>query len=632
MLDDCSGERLEEVLAVLSSAVLKKLVAEQRLNTPLHPAVAQVLALENRGYSGERTQLNTLILSHRVSLSRMLREKNAARARFSDLSELLALKERSVARRHEQVKALDEQTAQDGAELSDDAKLDVWRTVRNNWSGNERWMEALLFGDANSQRDGLLTAPFDKVWRRLHTGRLTELEDHNRGLLEQLDGRVRLQRERLEQWQSFRKQMFGSGGREASGKVEKTERGPKGVDLGFGAHESLHIGRLSPRKLPSAEPSRRRLIPEYAELVEGLQRALGDIDRGAGRPSIALPQKSPVTSKDTSRDQLRPESLEEEVISELSDLDDEPAPAPALSTSNLGAAKQTLPEKQVAPPVPGSNKSELGTSQLPPSHLTSERSLRSMMTPTTTARPTAFPIRHGHRSPSLSPVRSPERIPSPTRSPARRPSPPKPTARSPERPVSPTQLMADQILARMGAASPSPVKKPRHTLSLAERTRLSMARRNSQAVDLDSDGESEPDALPIQRANDTKTRIHVTAPNGADEEPHDHQDGQHEDLVARTRKSMAGFEAARQKAQLERRRSQRKSRHGASATIRRDGSSYFPRVAEEGEGEGVGEGDSTLLLAESLMAGGEDDYEAVFKSRPKIKMSPVGTPRKRPEE
>jgi hypothetical protein len=37
-------------------------------------------------------------------------------------------------------------------------------------------------------------------------------------------------------------------------------------------------------------------------------------------------------------------------------------------------------------------------------------------------------------------------------------------------------------------------------------------------------------------------------------------------------------------------------------------------------------GDTTLLLAEELMNNETDDYEAIFKSRPKIKTSPVGTP------
>jgi hypothetical protein len=90
---------------------------------------------------------------------------------------------------------------------------------------------------------------------------------------------------------------------------------------------------------------------------------------------------------------------------------------------------------------------------------------------------------------------------------------------------------------------------------------------------------------------------------------------------------MVGFEAAKKKAQLERRRSQRQSSRPtpAQAGHRRDGSSYFPAVDEEA-------GDTTILLAEELMANEQDDYEAIFKSRPKIKTSPVGSPVKEWED
>ena len=81
---------------------------------------------------------------------------------------------------------------------------------------------------------------------------------------------------------------------------------------------------------------------------------------------------------------------------------------------------------------------------------------------------------------------------------------------------------------------------------------------------------------------------------------------------------MIGFEKAVQKAHLERRRSQRRSK----VPPRREGS-YFPKVEEESIQE-------RTMLAEELMA--EEDMEAVFKSRPKIKASPLPSPTKEWDE
>ncbi|KAJ9137775.1 HAUS augmin-like complex subunit 6 N-terminus-domain-containing protein [Coniochaeta hoffmannii] len=425
MLDECKGERIEEVLAVFSSAVLKKLVAEQQLNQPDYPALAQTLALENRGYSGQTTDLSLLSLAHKASLSRHLRHKDAARARFSDFSQVLDLKERTLARRREQTKALEAQEREDGAldTITDDIKRDIWRTVRNNWSGNERWMETLLSGDVHSRKDGLLSTPFDKVWRRVHAGRLTELEDQTGGLLQQLDRRVKAQKERLENWRAFRAEISGTASADTPKREAQLSTRHTGIDLGFGAHESLHLGRLSPRKLPRGRPG--ELTAEYSDIINALQQELADVGKPCARTRF--------------------------------DNDDD---EPDLTLAIRSPPSVTISPAQPAPPAFG-----------------------SMPTPT--------------------------------------------------------------------------------------------------------------------------------------EEPEEHG---YEDLVSRTRRSMAGFEAAKKRAQLERRRSQRQSsRPIPPSGHRRDGSSYFPAVDEE-------MGDTTLLLAEELMANEQDDYEAIFKSRPKIKTSPVGSP------
>ncbi|KAM5342322.1 hypothetical protein ACJ41O_013288 [Fusarium nematophilum] len=570
MLDECKGERLEEVLAAFSSAVLKQVISEELTTSGEHAALALGLALEDRGYRGDNMDLSTMVWAHKASVSRILRSKQAANARFRDFADLMGVKERGIARRNE---ALQELENNRGRTISDDAKLDMWRTIRSNWSGNERWMETLLYGDASSKKDALFGMPFERVWRRVQQGRLGELEEQGSGLLEQLDSRVKVQKERLEKWQSFRRELSQDQPKPSPSKAKRREKSGKGIDLGFGAHDALHVGRASPRKATIG--GRRALGEEY----DGLVRSLDDeLSRSKPRKSSALAflQRPSTFNPPVIHEPPPPVEEEEEVISELED-EDPFTEAPIKSFQTKLDLSRRHP---VRPKLAHSDDSFASVSS-------SARSLR---------KPSEDEARI-LRASSVERTSSPE----PDDDPTVAVSPPRPEHEvSPEgtpRDASPTQELADQILESMEQASPSPTKRPRprHTLSLAERTRLTMARGSFAFPDHD-----EPDlplaptpANAVAHAEDSQTLV----------------DDEFEDLTARTRKSMAGFEKARQKAQLERRRSLRKSK----LPPRKEGS-HFPMVEEE----------DMTILTEELLA--QEDMEAVFRSRPKIKASPLPSP------
>ncbi|AEO66561.1 uncharacterized protein THITE_2114710 [Thermothielavioides terrestris NRRL 8126] len=641
MLDECKGERLEEVLAVLSSVVLKKVVAERQWNGGGHPALAQTLALENRGYSGDRTELAALILAHRVSLRRTLDEKNAARARFREFSDVLAGKEKAIARRREQAERARQRAT--GTSISDAQREAICRMVRNNWAGDERWMETLLYGDSKSHKDGVLSAPFDRVWRRVQSGRLAELDETSAGLLEQLEGRVRDQQARLAKWQDFRQKMFGKSGSEPAARQAKPEAKQKGLDLGFRAHEDLHLGRMGSRKLPGAASS--QLDSHYEALIKSLESELAAIDsRRPPVPSFFQRPQQPESPPARTAGDPKPEPEE---ISDISDLE-EAQPMPRYSPTRRDPIR--VLEEPAFEPVLRKAKTfdeEHGYAEdapVTPSRLRRSATLQSYSPSATRREGQGSPARSPPRKPNSASKRRP-RPPPPDHAPQ---SPPRLVAASPEPPpspdraVSPTQQLADQILASVSATTPSPVKKPRHTLSLAERTRLSMARRTSHAnlrvaadevgadyydndtVHNNHEDDPEVDRLPLKRAPVTVPVV-AEPPQAAESATCGGSSSEaagYEDLVSRTRRSMAGSEAARQKAQLERRRSLRRAREAPPKTpAQKRGSGYFPAVDEEGEGN------SALLLAEELMSGEhKDDYEAVFMSRPKLKTSPVGTP------
>ncbi|KAI6587010.1 hypothetical protein MCOR06_006543 [Pyricularia oryzae] len=643
MLDECKGERLEEVLATFSSAVLKKMVSEASLNGKEHLTIAETLALENRGYSGDTAQITALVLAHRASLSKTLRERREARGRYKDLAQLLDLKERGISRRKLQLGEVKAHAA-DG--MSEDEKLALWRAVRNNWAGNERWMEALLYGDA--PRDGLLTAPFDRVWRRVQSGRLAELEEHcEPGLIEQLDGRVKMQKERLQKWQMFRRDMFGTdlikedrAQKRKSLTLDHVAK-PRGIDLGFGAHENIRYGTASPMKL-AAKP--QSLKPEYKTLVDDLQEELDSINKGQPNPFAGgLQFVQRIDMREAAA--LHATDLPEESIFKHVDLEEDSAKA--WSASNFARPSESYmdpPHKPSTMALPEKKQNKRAISYSQPVERKSTAP-KPEVERTVSERPKSLVLDQNTRLPSTAGARTnkpplsarnayssgPADAPAanaPSNRPAARPRtpspPPAPRYTPEERPVEPpqpvvsqTQREADAILASISAASPSPEKKPRHTLSLAERTRLSMVR------DVNEGEDQELDRLSLKRRGSTSGKNKRPVPEGTMDgnAAIPEEDEAEDDLVARTRRSMANFEATRQKVQLERRRSQRKAARESNVhqQHRRNGGgsiSAMPSTLEEG----AAEGDSVLV--DQMLEQGVDDYEAVFKSRPKIQTSP----------
>ncbi|UKZ82750.1 hypothetical protein TrVFT333_010546 [Trichoderma virens FT-333] len=581
MLDECKGERLEEVLAFFSTAVLKKVVSDSLAANRGYITPAIELAFENKGYKSEKSHLIALSMAHKASIRQLLQRKEAARARFRDFAAVLDDKEDDIISRREalEIKEMDG----GGQAVSDNARAEMRRTVHHNWSGSEAWMETLLCGDP--KHGGLLATKFDRVWRRAQKGRLGELDTNDLGLLEQLDSRVKMQRDRLRKWDAFRRNTFGEA-RPLPVKPRTSTAKAKGIDLGFTAHLDLQTGRRIKSARVALFQHAPQMTDDYAAIVSDLKYDLGKLATKEVDITPLIRKRTPVKQDRRDRRLLSTSSFEGGDDDEISDLEDaENAFRTDSSVTSYSSLqdKFTAPIRSVRPVISRPSLSQLsgGVDTV----WSNQRNFPGRSTYDLTQiddSPLATP-------PSILPLRKPSGYDTPTR--RRSPEAPKPVARHktthspPQR--SPTKEFTNGSTSPTKNSSPSPVKrtKPRHTLSLAERTRLSMSRKKSLCFE---DEELDP---PTPITPDT------TKPAEPDYS---------EDLASRTRRSMAGFEKAQQKAQMERRRSLRR----AKMPPRKEG--YFPRVDEE-------ELNETTLLLEQLAE--EEDVEAVFRSRPKVGQS-----------
>ncbi|KAK6448653.1 hypothetical protein FP744_10004903 [Trichoderma asperellum] len=586
MLDECKGERLEEVLAFFSTAVLKKVVSDSLATSRGYLSPAVELAFENKGYKSEKSHLIALSMAHKASIRQVLRRKEAAKARFKDLAHVLDDKEDDIIRRREalEIKEMDG----GGQTVSDNARAEMRRAVHHNWAGSEAWMEALLCGDP--KHGGLLATGFDRVWRRAQKGRLNDLDTDDVGLLEQLDNRVKLQKERLHRWDAFRRNTFGEAA-PATSKPRTSSAKTKGIDLGFSAHLDLHtVRRVKPTRAALFHHA-PQMTDDYAALVSDLKYDLGKIATKEVNIASLTRKRTPVKQDRRDRRLMSTSSFEGGDDDEISDLEDaESAFRTDGSVTSFSSFqdKFAVPSRTARPVISRPSLSQLAGPETPVlKKWPSQRNFPGRST---------YDLTQIDDSPLATPP-SHTKKPSGYDTPTHRRSPERTKPMSGQKaPHSPPQLSSikgpeDDDLDPMKGKTPAPMKrtKPRHTLSLAERTRLSMSRKKSLLFE---DEELDP-PTPISTAPKS-TDIKAPEPDYS------------EDLASRTRRSMAGFEKAQQKAQLERRRSLRRSK----MPQRKEGG-YFPTVEEDLS-------EATILL-EQLAE--EADVEAVFRSRPKVGQS-----------
>lgn len=580
MLDECKGEKLEEVLAVFSNAVLRKSLREDF--TP--QSIAQQLASENLSYLKDRQlALSTLLVVHRASLQNHLRHKKSSRAVYTDFSNLLDLNERRIVRRREFLKELTEKS--EVLDINNGNGVEALiHMVEKNWAGSEGWLEVLLYGDSRAHRDGLLATPFDDVWKHVESGSIGDIEGtQHLTLLEKLEVRIQTHNDRLEQWQQYTRGWPKPKATSISKQKEQETAPSKKIDLDFTHHHSLQIDS---RTYQDLEKTTRSIpLDEYSRVVESMFGNLADV----GKPKI--------DSSRAARESLGPQYLSstkdtpptvDEEWSSASDTGE--ASAARLSSHLIKSTPQTPPSEismlefsreksfEILPPK---------THQLPSPTKKTNISISTRNVGKGEAR---VDLNDGFGRMQEERAQPQPRAKTPVIDPL------------PQSAESESDL-AEEILNSVSASSPSP-KKARHTLSLAERTRLSMSRAShSKYSDMHDDVDNLADL----------TRLSIRTKSAQPARPMaEPEEGKHADLIERTRKSMAGFEAAQKKAQIERRKSMK------DAKKKQRESSYFPMVEEEVP--------VTPSINRVELIDGNPDYESVFKSRPKIKTSPAVSP------
>ncbi|KAF2489357.1 hypothetical protein BU16DRAFT_544747 [Lophium mytilinum] len=566
MLDECKDEKLMELLLVFSTAVLKKTTASTRKRGPKKEPIARTLATAPLLSVSEQSSLLPLAIAHKATLQATLARKEVQRKRYVQFSDLLDSKADDINQRIENCRE-EKHSGRTFSRNVDTAS--VKRQLRENWSGDAKWIDAMLYGDDEKSDDVFLQKSFKDIWPRVEKGGTLQGQGMHEGLLESLEARVKRQQSRIIRWQEFHDQIKS---RPSSAKDKKPppREGSAAPVCTFDAHLKLQIGKCRDEVVAKGPTTSQR----YQVIISKMNDELSKASKlRKDRAAVSLPRRGSPSRSPIKRTKSRSDSIPKKLLDAV---DARPAPKPAPKLE---------PKKQLFDKVPVLAR-RYEPSSTP---IDSEATLIGSTNGTLPSLPAFQP------QPSLPPRSNEnEEVPRKFTRPISPPPPPRsPTPPPPELPISKEDLLAEQIISSIGDATPSPVKKPR--LSLTERARMSMA--HASAFQLPETIEESPPSLPPLPVIPQETLLDRRAT-----------------LAERTRQSMARVSLAPQ-------HKSRKSMSTKRQSIFPVNQFETPRKSTAIEEEP--KGDSTpkeYLFSEKA------EYENVFKSRPKIAVSPILSP------
>jgi hypothetical protein len=325
MLDECQGDKFWELCLNFSSVVLHKVHVEQKNNARSKPVAERIGAAQTLSKSNRESML-PLSVAHRAALTKVLLDKDRKRDTFARLSTVLVEKEVDLQQRMDKVnrKAQDRLLPDSHSSVARANKLKVAQDVmENQWAGSNELQAALVYGKPASAINGshstaagdfLITTQFDDLWEANKQDELATLAATEATLMEELDARARQQRRRLERWQNFHEKLLkqaqaliettatATTRTAPAAPVAQTPAPKRDMPLCFDRHQNLSIHDLEDLpNSPADRPLRDRtvVLTKYDDLLTAMREEL----RRNATPGQQQPVLPP--SRDTLRDSRR---------------------------------------------------------------------------------------------------------------------------------------------------------------------------------------------------------------------------------------------------------------------------------------------------------------------------------------
>ncbi|KAM5434758.1 hypothetical protein MferCBS31731_006530 [Microsporum ferrugineum] len=198
MLEECTGEKFDEILAEFSTIVLRKVVASSREYSTGAPSLS--LPASKKGPPSDTHNLLPMIIAYRASLHSMIDQKNELNSTCRDLKQFLHLKSNELANSRRMPKPL-------ASELRNQQQFQ--ESINRSWHGDINWATTILNGDSQAGSEPLLEMDFSQVWSGM---KKVEIKggpgpQAHPDLLADLDDRLSKQKSRLQGWREFKESL-----------------------------------------------------------------------------------------------------------------------------------------------------------------------------------------------------------------------------------------------------------------------------------------------------------------------------------------------------------------------------------------------------------------------------------------
>lgn len=268
MLDECKGEKFEELLALFSTVVLRRALSSSssRMDATTD---GMGLAVGGKLTASEQECLLPLVLAHRGSVAAMVAERRRLCETYGAYDGLFRATLEEVARRAEGVARPSRQDV-NAYELAR-------RDVHDSWRGSGEWADTMVEGGGGSggnvPSNAFLEVEFPRAWAVVRNGgALAEITAAgSTDLLADLDGRVAAQTARLQRWKEFRRTLADGKKNENVGRPGKAA-----APLVFRRHQGLSLAKSKSTENDQVANMTIQ-VDEYRKLVADMEKELSNV-------------------------------------------------------------------------------------------------------------------------------------------------------------------------------------------------------------------------------------------------------------------------------------------------------------------------------------------------------------------